>query len=267
MAHLLLVLPALLSGTLGQFAEDPAGAPPLALARHAEELASRARAMGPTTDAGQAQARDACRWCVYSVASVLADPDPTEEESDAVLRAVEACDAVAPDAVLLDAVPLHRQSTDDLCAIASARMLLGFWGRRVSEDELIRLAGTQCLTEGVHVSFLLDCLPRYSVSALACEGSPALLRVCLAAGLPAAVYQWVAEDRSVKHMRVVIGYDRTDPEVAYWRFLEPTPELPEVWDATDEQFDALWALRWDADGHERWMCIPYHAAPAPAAPM
>jgi len=257
MTHLLLLLPVVIPTAFGQTSHDPASAPPLALARHAEDLASRARALGTATEAGQAHARDACRWCVYSVASVLASNEATEEDSDAVRRAVAACDEVAPDTVLLEGVPLHRQSTDDLCAIASARMLLGYCGRDVSEDELIALAGPACVTEGVHVSFLLDCLPRYSVSALACEGSDALLRVCLAAGLPAAVYQWVTEDRGVKHMRVVVGYDRSDPAGAYWRVLEPTPELPEVWDATDEQFAKLWALPWDEDGHERWMCVPY----------
>lgn len=238
--------------------QTPDAAPsPSALADHALTLALQSRSLGPASESGARYAREASRWAIRALGALLSREGPSEEESDRVAAALEACDAVIPDACLLEGPRPLRQSGDSLCAIASARMLLAAWGYSVGEADLIAAAGDQALTEGVHVSFLLECLPRYGLSTLACEGDSRTLRVALGAGLPVAVHQWVTTDRSVRHMRVVVGYDRREPERPLWRVLEPAPQLPEVSDVADADFQRLWELPWDEDRHLRWMCLAY----------
>jgi hypothetical protein len=238
--------------------QTPTTAPsPTALADHARTLALQSRAVGPATDAGVQYAREASRWAIRAVGALLARDEPSDDESGTVAAALEACDAVIPDTCLLEGPRTLRQSRDSLCAIASTRMLLAAWGYSVSEADLVQAAGPQALTDGVHVSFLLECLPHYGLSTLACEGDSRMLRVALAAGLPVAVHQWVTPDRAVRHMRVVAGYDRSDPEKPRWRVLEPAPQLPEVSDVADDEFQRLWELPWDDDRHVRWMCLAY----------
>ncbi len=96
------------------------------------------------------------------------------------------------------------------------------------------------------------------LGAVECLGDQDLLRVCLAAGLPVAVYQWVRLDRDVRHMRVVAGY-RLDEETGQpiWTLVDPAPEMPLIWETDAEGFADLWECAWDKEGHTRWMCVPY----------
>ncbi len=241
----------------GMAGQPPAAPAPAPLAAHARELAAQAEALGPATEDGRRYAGEAAWWSIRALAALLAQEEPSEDDDDRVAQALAACDRVAPDRCVIDRAPVLRQSHDSLCAIASARMLLAAWGYETTEAELMRAAGPDVLSDGVHVSYVLECLPRYGLSTLACEGDARLLRVALAAGLPVAVYQWVEPERGVRHMRVVAGYDRTDPEHPTWRVLEPAPQLPGIADVAGEAFDALWDLAWDEDGHTRWMCLAY----------
>lgn len=242
-------------------ASDPAYASPVPLARQAMSMAARASDLGPDTEDGAAYTAEAALWCVYAHASLFYRQSPTAEEQAAVTDALAACAAIAPSSIRLGTVRPLRQSSQHLCAVASARMLLTYWGIEASEAELLRFFGADAIARGVHVNAVLDVLPAYGVSGMACVGSTDLIRVCLAAGLPIAVYQWVRLDRDVRHMRVVVGVDTTDEEGTSWVLADPAPEMPELWRATDEEFAQLWECEWDRDGHSRWMCVPY-AGPA-----
>lgn len=236
---------------------DPAYAAPAALARQATSLALRAVDLGPTTADGAAYAKEAALWCVYAHAALFYRSQPTQEETEIVAQALTRCAAVAPLSVSLDAMRPVRQSSQHLCAIASMRMLLAHWNVDVREGELLRILGSDATSRGVHINAVLDVLPAYGVSAMACVGSADLLRVSLAAGLPVAVYQWVRLDRDVRHMRVVVGYDLSEESGLTWVLADPAPEMPPLWRANDEEFAQLWDCQWDADGHSQWMCVPY----------
>jgi hypothetical protein len=243
--------------TPGSGAADPAFASPVPLARQAESLAARARDLGPSTEDGAEYARDAARWCVYAHAAILYRDEPTDEERDAVTSALSACAQVIPTETRLEDLRPLRQSSQHLCAVASTRMLLAHWGIDVSEADLLEVFGREAVSRGVHVNAVLDALPLYGVSALACAGSSDLVRVCLTAGLPVAVYQWVRSDRDVRHMRVVVGYDTAEEDGPGWILADPAREMPELWRATDEEFMRLWDCHWDSEGHTQWMCVPY----------
>jgi len=244
--------------TLQPGGRDPAFSDPLSLARHAVSLAQQALDLGPRDEEGQRYASEAAQWCVYAYAAALYQQADTDEVRAALREAVDTCARAAPGKVQVQPLKTCRQSNQHLCAIAVLRMLLSHWGIDAGEDELIRLAGESARTEGVHVSFALECLPRYGISAFSCQGDEKLLRVSLAAGFPVAVYQWVRRDRDVRHMRLVVGYETPEeggePE---WLMVDPAPEMPLNWRADSEELKALWECAWDEDGHTRWMCVPY----------
>jgi hypothetical protein len=197
---------------------------------------------------------------MYAHAALCFRDETDESQVRAVREAAERCAEVIPDKLAVEEVRAYRQSTARYCVLASVRTLLSRWGIEASEGELGELAGERLTETGLNVSFVLEALPRYGVSVLACEGDTTLVRVALAAGLPVGVYQWVRRDRDVPHMRVVTGCDRDTASGNWvWNLLDPAPEMPARWRASDEEFQALWTCRWDEDGHSRWMCVPYAA--------
>lgn len=255
MTHVLATPFGLVCVLLQAYGPDPAFAPVQTLAERSERLAQQALTLGPETPAGRAYAREAARHCVYAFAALGLTDAPSESDVSAARSALAACMPCLPSHALVEALTPVRQSEGALCAIASARMLLSHWKLEVPEGELLRMVGTQAIEDGVHVSFIGRCLPLYGVSVLACEGDTALLRAALAAGLPVAVYQWITAEEPVPHMRVVVGYDAS--ERLTWRLVDPAPQMPLVWDASDELFQALWECPWDDEDHTSWMCVPY----------
>jgi ABC-type bacteriocin/lantibiotic exporter with double-glycine peptidase domain len=103
-------------------------------------------------------------------------------------------------------VPYHRQRTDFTCGPAAARMILGYWGQRVSEK---RLRAMFCTRQdyGTRRRRLARGLRRLGLRVLTTyDASLADLRCALALGLPSIVnYREPTSD--VSHFAVVVGLE------------------------------------------------------------
>jgi len=103
-------------------------------------------------------------------------------------------------------VPYHRQRTDFTCGPASAKMLLGYWGQRVSERRLRAIFNTQPRS-GTRRVRLARGLRRFGLRVLtACDASLADLRCALSLGLP-PIINYREPESDISHFAVVIGLE------------------------------------------------------------
>ncbi|MFA6603681.1 MAG: papain-like cysteine protease family protein [Patescibacteria group bacterium] len=103
-------------------------------------------------------------------------------------------------------VPYHRQSTDFTCGPAAARMILSFWGQRVSERRLRVLLNTNSRS-GTRRPDLARGLRSFGLRVrTACNANVSDLRRSLAAGRPAIV-NYREPEEGISHYAVVIGLE------------------------------------------------------------
>jgi ABC-type bacteriocin/lantibiotic exporter with double-glycine peptidase domain len=140
-------------------------------------------------------------------------------------------------------VPYVAQG-EDTCGAASLAMVLRFWGRGASQDEIARELFDREL-HGIRGSRLVDLAARRGLFALAYEGDLAQLRDYLDKGRPLIAAWKVTRDRY--HNVVVVGHDPARQELVVHDPAEgPSRRLSE------KSFEKLWK----GSGHWTLLVIP-----------
>jgi hypothetical protein len=167
--------------------------------------------------------------------------------------------------VWLTKVPFYFQEELKWCAIASAQMILQYWGREnISQTEIANQFGGA--PNGLTIDQIEQIFANYeyqfhwhgSMKKITEENPPYVndIKYCIYAGLPVIVTQWTSLNHEGGHARVVVGFDDSRQTV---RLHDPGGWYGWSYDAevSYSLFEELWDWNYDIWGHDHGGVVAY----------